>query len=129
MVRVVALVVLLSACATAGGGEGDGAVGRARDDVERGLAALPSCFAGVEAGRLVLTPTVCTERLCRASRCCNACGWGAQWQTNTLTREVDPATVRALLELSENPMDCEIAAWTKALARVRVSLTPACVVR
>jgi hypothetical protein len=129
MFRLMILLVLVSACATAGLAEGDGSVSRARDDIERGLAALPSCFAGVEAGRLIIAPTTCTERLCKASRCCNACEWSAQLQTNTISREVDPARVRQLLELGDSSMDCEIAAWTKALARARVSLTPACVVR
>ena len=96
----------------------------ARAKLEAVLARLPACGAGIETAVLVLSPTVCTERAC-ASACCNACGWSA----SAGGARVDERQVRALLELAEGGMDCEIAMWSEVLSKRPLSVGGGCVAR
>ncbi len=94
------------------------------------LEALPRCEAGAEVGELTLRPNICTKKFCREA-CCNQCSWTAVFQTkNAVPVPVGPARVQALLGLSESALDCELAAWSEALAGQSVSVDPPrCVVR
>ena len=95
------------------------------------LAAMPACQARAEVGVLELRPTICTRRACKTA-CCNACGWKATLQTkNGVSVPVDEAKVRTALKLKEgSAMECEVDAWTHALAGVTVGVDgEGCVVR
>lgn len=132
--------VLLAACATTKDAKNETADAapapelretEAAGKLKARLASMPACAAGVDVGVLELRPTICTKRFCKA-RCCNACGWKATLQTMSgVSMPVDEARVRAALQLGEgSAYECEIAAWTQALAGASVGLDgEACVVR
>lgn len=101
----------------------------AQAHVRRALEALPRCQAGADVGHLVVRATVCTKMFCD-SACCNRCGWAATYESMSGAVEADRARVQTLLGLPESALDCEIAAWGRALAGQSLALdAPSCVVR
>lgn len=101
----------------------------AQAKVARALEGLPRCQPGAEVGHLAVRATVCTKMFCD-SACCNRCGWAATFEAMSGAREADVSRVQALLGLPESALDCEIAAWGRALAGQSLALDgPSCVVR
>lgn len=110
---------------TATAGPQDAAGAQVKSALER----LPRCAPGAEAGALSLQPAACTKKFCHAA-CCNQCTWSATFDGMSGARPADKARVQAALGISESALDCEIAAWSQALAGQSVALEPApCQVR
>lgn len=102
---------------------------RADSAMRARLAALPRCAEGAVVGQLTLAPGKCTLKFCK-SACCNACSWDVAYQTKGGPERVSKDLVRAVLELPEGALDCEVAAWNAALAGSSVGLeNGGCVVR
>lgn len=102
---------------------------RADTAIRARLAALPRCAEGAVVGQLTLAPGKCTLKFCRTA-CCNGCTWDVAYQTKGGPERVSKDLVRAVLELPEGGLDCEIAAWNAALAGVSLGLeNGGCVVR
>lgn len=125
----------LAGCATSGGAEtkgdaADGRAGAAEAQLRSTLEALPKCEAGVEAGKLVIEATTCTKMFC-GKDCCNQCSWSATLETKTGNKmPLDAAKVRSALKVGDSALECEVAAWGKALSASTVAVDGnACVVR
>lgn len=135
-----AWLLLLSGCVTTHGAApaetkaAPGAVAAspaaaAQARVTEALARLPSCRPGAEVGHLVVRPTVCTKMFCDAE-CCNRCGWEATYEAMAGAAPAEKARVQAVLGLPDSALECEVAAWGRALAGQSIALDPpSCVVR
>jgi hypothetical protein len=94
------------------------------------LDSLPRCAPGAEVGQLTLSAGACTRKFCGAEACCNRCTWDARFETKGGPTPASKDTVRAVLALPEGALDCEVVAWSAALAGVSVGLDRGgCVVR
>jgi hypothetical protein len=104
-------------------------VAAAQARVTEALARLPSCRPGADVGHLVVRPTVCTKMFC-AAECCNRCGWEATYETMAGSLPAERARVQAVLGLPDGALECEVAAWGRALSGQSIALdAPSCVVR
>lgn len=136
MHRLLAVTLLLTAasCATSGTASDDPAASAtapssvgtdAREQaaaahVKARLAALPACADGADVGQLSIAASTCTRKFCKAA-CCNGCSWAPTFETKGGPQPVTVAQVQALLELPSGALDCEVAAWSAALAGVSVA--------
>ncbi len=130
MMKRLLVVLLFIGCAATQKPKTKDAV--AAQQVTAALEALPTCAAGVDAGKLVVQATMCTLMACGGpSVCCNQCGWSATFMGGAgLAVPLEPARVREVLGLGQGSLECEVKAWGDALAEVSLSLgEPACVAR